>query len=116
MKAKELTIMRQLVCLLLATLGSIGCAAAAPVLLISVDGLHPAYVTAADSLGLRIPALRQFVRAGAHARGVVGVVPTVTYPNHTTLVTGVAPDRHGIVANTTFDPLNANREGWYWYA
>ena len=108
--------MRQLFSLLLATLGSIGGAAAAPVLLISVDGLHPAYVTDADRHGLKIPALRQFVQAGAHARGVIGVVPTVTYPNHTTLVTGVAPDRHGIVANTTFDPLNASREGWYWYA
>jgi predicted AlkP superfamily pyrophosphatase or phosphodiesterase len=31
-------------------------------------------------------------------------------------VTGVSPARHGIEANTTFDPLNRNFEGWYWYA
>jgi predicted AlkP superfamily pyrophosphatase or phosphodiesterase len=46
----------------------------------------------------------------------VGDVPTVTYPSHTTLVTGVWPAKHGIFANTTFDPLQKNQGGWYWYA
>jgi predicted AlkP superfamily pyrophosphatase or phosphodiesterase len=44
------------------------------------------------------------------------VVPTVTYPSHTTLVTGVWPATHGILANTTFDPLQKNYQGWYWYS
>jgi predicted AlkP superfamily pyrophosphatase or phosphodiesterase len=91
-------------------------ARAAPVLLISIDGLHPSYVVEADRLGLAIPTLRGFVREGAYASGVVGVVPTVTFPSHTTLVTGVSPAAHGIVANTPFDPRNTNRDGWYWYA
>ena len=56
------------------------------------------------------------MQQGAHARGVVGVVPTVTYPSHTTLMTGVTPQEHGIISNTPFDPLNVNKEGWYWYA
>ncbi len=89
---------------------------AAPVLLISIDGLHPDYVLAADRWRLQIPVLRNFVRDGSFARGVVAAVPTVTYPNHTTMVTGVAPAEHGIYSNTTFDPRNENREGWYWYA
>lgn len=89
---------------------------AAPVLLISIDGLHPAYVLEADRHGLRIPNLRRFVSEGAYARGVIAAVPTVTYPNHTTMVTGATPAEHGIVSNTTFDPLHQNREGWYWYA
>src|SRR5208282_2502725 len=42
--------------------------------------------------------------------------PTVTYPSHTTLITGVAPAKHGIEANTTFNPLMKNMGGWYWYA
>jgi predicted AlkP superfamily pyrophosphatase or phosphodiesterase len=87
-----------------------------PVVLISIDGLKPEYVLQADAHGLRIPNLRALVARGAHASGVVGVVPTVTYPSHTTLVTGVAPARHGIITNNTFDPLNRNRGGWYWYA
>ena len=74
---------------------------------ISIDGLRPDYVTAADAHGLRIPELRRFMKEGAFAEGVAGVIPTVTYPSHTTLVTGVWPTAHGILANTTFDPLRA---------
>ena len=87
-----------------------------PVVLVSIDGLKPEYVRLADSLGLHIPALRALAAGGASASGVVGVFPTVTYPSHATLVTGVSPARHGIVANTTFDPLMRNQAGWYWYA
>jgi predicted AlkP superfamily pyrophosphatase or phosphodiesterase len=86
------------------------------VILISIDGLKPEYVLDADAHGLKIPALRRFLRAGTYATGVHGVVPTVTYPSHTTLITGVSPARHGIYANTTFDPLRKNSGGWYWYA
>ncbi len=87
-----------------------------PIVLVSIDGLKPEYVLDADRHGLRIPNLRALVARGAHASGVVGVVPTVTYPSHTTLVTGTAPARHGIITNTTFDPFNRNQGGWYWYA
>src|SRR5687767_7499904 len=83
--------------------------ARAPLLLISIDGLHPDYVTKADRYGLKIPHLRKFVADGTYATGVIGVVPTVTYPSHTTLVTGVAPAQHGIHSNTPFDPLNVNK-------
>jgi predicted AlkP superfamily pyrophosphatase or phosphodiesterase len=31
-------------------------------------------------------------------------------------MSGVSPAKHGIYANTTFDPLNRNDRGWYWYA
>jgi predicted AlkP superfamily pyrophosphatase or phosphodiesterase len=85
-------------------------------LMISIDGLRPDYVTAADAHGARIPNLRRFLQDGAFAQGVVGVIPTVTYPSHTTLITGVSPATHGIFANTTFDPLRENRQGWYWYS
>ncbi|HSE04444.1 MAG TPA: ectonucleotide pyrophosphatase/phosphodiesterase [Methylomirabilota bacterium] len=85
-------------------------------LLVSIDGLRPDYVTAADAHGARIPNLRRFLKEGAFAQGVVGVIPTVTYPSHTTLITGVSPAVHGILANTTFDPLRENQGGWYWYS
>jgi predicted AlkP superfamily pyrophosphatase or phosphodiesterase len=84
--------------------------------MISIDGLRPDYVTAADAHGAKVPNLRRFLKEGAFADGVVGVVPTVTYPSHTTLVTGVWPAKHGILSNTTFDPLQKNYQGWYWYA
>lgn len=83
--------------------------------MISVDGMRPDYITQADEHGAKVPNLRRFLKEGTYADGVVGVVPTVTYPSHTTLVTGVWPAKHGIFANTTFDPLRKNLDGWYWY-
>ena len=53
---------------------------------------------------------------GTYARAVTGVLPTVTYPSHTTMVTGVAPATHGILYNSPFDPLHRNQDGWMWYA
>ena len=87
-----------------------------PLVVISIDGLHPSYVLEADRFGLRVENLRRLLREGAHASAVTGVMPTVTYPSHTTLVTGVSPARHGIATNNTFDPLGRNEGGWYWYA
>jgi predicted AlkP superfamily pyrophosphatase or phosphodiesterase len=85
-------------------------------LMISIDGLRPDYITAADAHGAKVPNLRRFLKHGTYAEGVIGAVPTVTYPSHTTLVTGVWPAKHGIFANTTFDPMQKNFQGWYWYA
>jgi predicted AlkP superfamily pyrophosphatase or phosphodiesterase len=86
------------------------------VVVLSIDGLHPDYVLEADRLGYRVPNLRRLVREGSFARAVTGVLPTVTYPSHSTIVTGVAPARHGIFYNSPFDPLGGNLNGWYWYA
>lgn len=87
-----------------------------PVVLISIDGLKPDYVLDADRHGLKIPNLRRLVAEGAHAFGVTGVLPTVTYPSHTTMVTGAAPAKHGVIANSPLDPFGKNLNGWYWYA
>ena len=89
-------------------------ATAAPVLMISIDGLRPQEWQRRDN-GLALPALRGLAGAGTSA-AVTGVLPTVTYPSHTTLITGVTPRRHGIAGNLTFDPFRRNAEGWYWYA
>lgn len=93
-----------------------GAAQASPVLMISLDGLRPDDVTQADARGIKVPQLRALLKEGAYAKGVVGVLPTLTYPSHTTLVTGVAPAEHGVSNNLTFDPQAKNQQGWYWYA
>ncbi len=73
---------------------------ARPLLIISIDGLDHRYLRDADHLGLKIPHLRKLLKDGAWAdKGVIGVVPTVTFPSHTTIVTGVRPDQHGILNN-----------------
>jgi predicted AlkP superfamily pyrophosphatase or phosphodiesterase len=89
---------------------------AAPVLMISVDGMKPEYVLDADAHGLKIPFLRGLLRDGSYAHGVTGVWPTVTYPSHTTLLTGLAPAEHGIYNNLEFDPKHQFADSWFWYA
>lgn len=91
-------------------------ASAEPVLLISIDGLQPADVIEAEKRGIDIPNLKRFITEGSYAQGVRGVLPSVTYPSHATLLTGVSPKRHGIIGNNSFDPLQVNQGGWYWYA
>jgi predicted AlkP superfamily pyrophosphatase or phosphodiesterase len=93
-----------------------GAARAASVLMISVDGLKPEYVLDADAHALKLPYLRNLLQKGAYSRGVTGVWPTVTYPSHTTLLTGVWPAEHGIYNNLEFDPKHNFAESWFWYA
>lgn len=102
--------------LLVAVILTAAALAESPVVLISVDGLRPDYVTNSHSCPQPFPTLRAFLTEGTYADGVVGVTPTVTYPSHTTLVTGVDPAQHGIWGNTVFDPQGQNMQGWYWYA
>lgn len=85
-------------------------------ILISIDGMRPDYVLKADEHGLKIPHLRRILKDGAHASGVRGVLPTVTYPSHTTILTGAWPVKHHIYSNVVFDPLDRNLAGWMWYA
>jgi predicted AlkP superfamily pyrophosphatase or phosphodiesterase len=93
-----------------------GTAEAGPVLMISLDGLRPADVIEAQKKGLNLPNLTAFLKQSAYASGVKNVLPTVTYPDHTTLITGVWPDKHGIGNNEMLDPTGTNFQGWYWYA
>jgi predicted AlkP superfamily pyrophosphatase or phosphodiesterase len=102
--------------LAVAAMCAVGAGVAAPVVMISVDGMKPEYVLEAEQRGLKIPFLRRLPLQGTYAEGVIGVWPTVTYPSHTTLVTGVSPAEHGIVANLEFDPEHRFAESWFWYA
>ena len=105
--------------LVLGLLALIGCVrpavtARAPrrhVVVVSIDGLRSDYLSSTA----KIPTLRRLAADGVFAP-LRSVSPSVTYPAHTTLVTGVLPVRHGIYSNLPFDPLGQNLDGWYWYA
>jgi hypothetical protein len=70
-----------------------------PLVVISVDGLDNRYLAQADQMGLKIPTIRRLMREGQYSQGVIGVVPTITWPSHTTIITGVDPVAHGILSN-----------------
>jgi len=82
-------------------------------IMISIDGLRPQLL--AESSPLKVPTLRRLMQQGAWAR-VTGVLPTVTYPSHTTLITGVLPAVHGVLDNRILDPENLSNQGWFWYS
>ena len=72
--------------------------------LISVDGLAGFYF---DDPRAQLPTIRRLAQEGARAEGMVCSFPTVTWPNHTTLVTGVNPARHGVIGNNYLDRTTA---------
>lgn len=88
---------------LLAWLVLSACVAAAHaeprVVMISIDGLRPGVYLDPESLGLRMPNLVALRGEGASAERMIPVFPSVTYPAHTSLVTGTRPAEHGIVNN-----------------
>lgn len=81
------------------------------VVLISIDGLRPEFYLD-PSWGM--VNVRQAMQTGSYAEGVRGSFPTVTYPSHTTIVTGVLPAKHGIYYNTPVEPLGISGK-WFWY-
>jgi predicted AlkP superfamily pyrophosphatase or phosphodiesterase len=70
------------------------------VVMISVDGLAADYI---DDPKAEMPAIRKLAAEGVRAASMKAVTPTVTWPNHTTLVTGDYPARHGVVGNNYLD-------------
>jgi predicted AlkP superfamily pyrophosphatase or phosphodiesterase len=85
------------------------------VLVISVDGLGASlYDRLAGKIHIsNLPRLR---REGSYAEGVLGVYPTVTYPSHTTIVTGRMPAEHGIYSNLSSRAPGKNLGDWFWFA
>jgi predicted AlkP superfamily pyrophosphatase or phosphodiesterase len=76
-------------------------------LLISLDGFR------ADFLHRDLtPTLSAFIRAGVSPKYMLPSFPSVTFPNHFTLVTGLYPESHGVVGNTFWDP-DSKKEFYY---
>lgn len=60
-----------------------------------------------------LPNFKVFLEAGTHCKNVTSVYPTLTYPAHTSIVTGRYPKDHGIVNNTMLQPQRESPD-WYW--
>ena len=75
-------------------------AAVRHVVLISVDGLAASYL---DDPRANLPTLRMLAKKGARADGMITTFPSVTWPSHTSLVTGTRAASHGVIGNSVFD-------------
>lgn len=83
------------------------------VILITIDGLRSDILTNANQPA---PFLHQLMQKSIYVPNVVVVNPTMTYPSHTTLVTGSTPLDHGIHCNRQFQFNRAEPTLYNWYA
>jgi predicted AlkP superfamily pyrophosphatase or phosphodiesterase len=74
------------------------------VILISIDGWRWDYLER-----FAPPVLTGLARAGVTAHALIPAFPSKTFPNHYTIVTGLYPERHGIVSNNMVDPALPRR-------
>lgn len=64
----------------------------------------------------KLPNLSKLIKTGAYSTKLRSVYPTLTYVVHSTLVTGVYPDKHGIMHNNPFQPfIEEKNQKWYWF-
>lgn len=83
-------------------------------IILSIDGF-PAYYWSNPKYHSYFPKLAAlFQKYGVSE--IETVNPSVTYPAHTSMVTGKEPAIHGIYNNTLSDPFDKNDGGWMWYA
>ncbi|HEY0197940.1 MAG TPA: ectonucleotide pyrophosphatase/phosphodiesterase [Rhodanobacter sp.] len=75
----------------------------APLLLISIDGYRHDYLERGLS-----PTLAMLAKTGVRAASMQPAFPSLTFPNHYSIVTGLIPDHHGVVNNTMTDPRLGN--------
>ena len=75
-----------------------------PLILISIDGYRADYLERGLS-----PNLSALAADGVRAAALKPAFPTLTFPNHYTIVTGLYPDHHGIVNNRMLDPTSGKR-------
>lgn len=80
------------------------------VILISIDGFRPDFYLEEK---WPAPNLKLLAQEGTYALGVRSVFPSVTYPSHTTIITGAYPAEHGIYYNSPFEP-DRETGRWYW--
>ena len=80
------------------------------VVLITVDGFRPDFYLDTAWQAVTIQAL---MKDGAHTLGQNSVFPSMTYPSHTTIVTGVQPAKHGVYYNSMFEPTGSTGK-IYW--
>ena len=64
----------------------------------------------------KLPVLSHLLETGSYSHSLKSVYPTHTYTVHTTMVTGLYPDKHGIIHNHQLQPFVPDPEQtWYWY-
>jgi predicted AlkP superfamily pyrophosphatase or phosphodiesterase len=75
-----------------------------PLILISIDGLHPDYVSKTET-----PTIDMLIEKGALADHLITVFPSKTFPSHYSIATGLYAENSGIVSNSMYDSIIGKR-------
>lgn len=79
-------------------------------IVISIDGLDARFFRDADRFRIKIPTLRRLVATGVMAE-VIGMAPTLTWPSHAMIATGVQSEQNGVLDNDI--PGKPNDRYWF---
>ncbi|WP_409270124.1 alkaline phosphatase family protein [Neobacillus sp. SCS-31] len=63
---------------------------------------------------LKLPNFKSFIDGSSYCTNVQTIYPSVTYPSHTSIITGNYPSMHGVVNNTFIQPGRTSPD-WYWH-
>lgn len=69
-------------------------------ILISIDAFRADYLDK-----FKPPHLLKLADEGVHAKKMIPMFPSMTFPNHQTILTGLRPEHHGIIHNNMYDPV-----------
>ena len=65
---------------------------------------------------LHKPNFSRLMAQRAEVERVRTIYPSITYPAHTSILTGCRPGRHGVISNTSFKTVNDGIDHWHLYA
>jgi predicted AlkP superfamily pyrophosphatase or phosphodiesterase len=69
-------------------------------ILVSLDGFRWDYLQKYPA-----PNLSRLAAQGVHAERLIPMFPSMTFPNHHTIITGLRPEHHGVIHNNMYDPV-----------
>ncbi len=81
------------------------------IVIVSVDALNSLDYEYLKTL----PTFSEIIKHGSTVVDVKSIYPSLTYPAHTSISTGVYPDKHGIFNNEVADPSKPLTQDWYWH-
>lgn len=84
-------------------------------IILSIDGFPGYYASEDSDFWKKLKHLPELTEKSSFSNKVQSTYPTLTFPAHTTMITGVSPAIHGIYYNTPPDPLKKLGGEWYYY-
>ncbi|MEF9950963.1 MAG: ectonucleotide pyrophosphatase/phosphodiesterase [Clostridium sp.] len=79
-------------------------------ILLSLDGFSTKDFEYAKTL----PNFKELINNGSFVRAAESIYPSLTYPAHATVVTGLYPSEHGVINNTLIEKKQGDKD-WFWY-